>query len=295
MENQCFCLRWNNHNTVVFKVVEELFHKEAFTDCRFISVDGGEIRCHKIILAACSTHFKEIFLNTTNESPVIFLPDTSVADLRAIIEFMYTGEVNINQDQLPGLIRIATLLKIKGLSQEDPMDLTSETKREEPEVNQTSPRNVPTSSLPSVHSSSSSGSPPHSTSGLAYKNIHNIYDRQAHVKRESQIDSSWPVSNNPSSYHSIPTFPQSSPSTDVPLRNRYENNSDLPPIKRKRRSSFSTNNRDTPILRTVLGQNQEKETSQTSNLICHSNNYNNVYPNATEREYLEKVKITVSI
>ena len=50
---------------------------------------------------------------------VIFLRDTSAADLHSIIEFMYKGSVNVSQAQLASFIKTAEMLQIKGLSGED--------------------------------------------------------------------------------------------------------------------------------------------------------------------------------
>ena len=50
---------------------------------------------------------------------VFFLKDTSAADLRAIIEFIYKGSVNVAQSQLASFIKTAETLQIRGLSGED--------------------------------------------------------------------------------------------------------------------------------------------------------------------------------
>ena len=47
---------------------------------------------------------------------VLFLRDTSAADLRAIVEFMYRGFVNVAQSQLTSFIKTAEMLQIRGLS-----------------------------------------------------------------------------------------------------------------------------------------------------------------------------------
>ena len=50
---------------------------------------------------------------------VVFLKDTSAADLHAIVEFMYKGSVNIAQSQLASFIKTAEMLQIRGLSGDD--------------------------------------------------------------------------------------------------------------------------------------------------------------------------------
>lgn len=50
-----------------------------------------------------------------NQYPVVILKDIPFADLKAIIEFIYRGEVIIPQSQLPSLIKSAAGLQIRGL------------------------------------------------------------------------------------------------------------------------------------------------------------------------------------
>ena len=50
---------------------------------------------------------------------MIFLKDTSAADLHAVVEFMYRGCVNVAQSQLGSFIKTAEMLQIRGLSGDD--------------------------------------------------------------------------------------------------------------------------------------------------------------------------------
>jgi BTB/POZ domain len=44
------------------------------------------------------------------------LKDVKFQELRAMMDYMYRGEVNISQDQLAALLKAAESLQIKGLS-----------------------------------------------------------------------------------------------------------------------------------------------------------------------------------
>lgn len=48
---------------------------------------------------------------------MIVLPGMNFADLAALVTFMYSGEVNIYQHQLSGLLTMADVLHIRGLSE----------------------------------------------------------------------------------------------------------------------------------------------------------------------------------
>jgi len=49
--------------------------------------------------------------------PIIILKDVPFLHLTAILEFMYAGEVNVAQDQLPQFLKTAERLKVKGLAE----------------------------------------------------------------------------------------------------------------------------------------------------------------------------------
>ena len=49
--------------------------------------------------------------------PIVILKDVRFIDLKAIIDFMYKGEVNVSQDQLSALLKTAETLKVKGLAE----------------------------------------------------------------------------------------------------------------------------------------------------------------------------------
>ena len=53
------------------------------------------------------------------EHPIVFLKDIKYAEIRAILDYMYKGEVNVAQEELPGLLKVAELLRVKGLVEEE--------------------------------------------------------------------------------------------------------------------------------------------------------------------------------
>ncbi|KAB7503906.1 Protein bric-a-brac 2 [Armadillidium nasatum] len=118
-----FCLRWNNYQTNMTAVFDQLLQEEVFVDVT-LSCDGGaQLRAHKVVLAACSPYFQAVLQNNPCKHPIIILPrDVAFADLRAIIEFVYRGEIDVAQEQINSLLQAADTLKIKGLCEvgEDP-------------------------------------------------------------------------------------------------------------------------------------------------------------------------------
>ncbi|KAI4479986.1 hypothetical protein M0804_010725, partial [Polistes exclamans] len=90
---------------------------KAITDL-FLSIAGVTFKAHKLILAACSKHFQELFEGTP-PSPaglIVILDGTSADNMRSLLEFMYRGEVHVSQDSLSSFLKAAECLQVKGLS-----------------------------------------------------------------------------------------------------------------------------------------------------------------------------------
>ncbi|KAG1661365.1 Protein bric-a-brac 2 [Nymphon striatum] len=114
MGTQQFCLRWKNHQSNIVSVINDFFSSELFVDVT-LACDGLSIKAHKIVLSACSPFFEELFKNNPCKHPIVILKDMSHSDLKAVVDFMYRGEVDVSQDQLSSLLKTAEVLKIKGL------------------------------------------------------------------------------------------------------------------------------------------------------------------------------------
>lgn len=64
--------------------------------------------------------FQSVLSQQYDKHPIIILKDVKYAELRAMMDYMYRGEVNISQDQLAALLKAAESLQIKGLSDNKP-------------------------------------------------------------------------------------------------------------------------------------------------------------------------------
>jgi len=116
--SQVFSLRWTQHQSNMFTVFEKLLQSEAFSDVT-LACDGGSLKCHKIVLAASSDYFQKLFMDSNSDHPIVFLKDVKASQVRAILDYVYKGEVSVAQDELPALLKVAEMLKIKGMIEEN--------------------------------------------------------------------------------------------------------------------------------------------------------------------------------
>lgn len=115
MEEGLLSLKWNNHKSTFFQVLSGLREKHTYTDVT-LACDGQVYPAHKFVLSTCSEYFSEIFTSTSGTSIVIVLKDVRRQDLEYLMDYMYLGQVDVAQSELPSLIKTAECLRIKGLA-----------------------------------------------------------------------------------------------------------------------------------------------------------------------------------
>ena len=120
-----FRLRWNDWQHFLSGSFAEFQRAEELFDVTLAAEDGHEVRAHRLLLAACSPFFHNLFKRhgggkaaLFNENMVVYLKGVSRANLEAILEFVYCGEVNVTQDRIAGFLTAAQELSIRGLTSE---------------------------------------------------------------------------------------------------------------------------------------------------------------------------------
>ena len=83
---------------------------------------GQTFKAHRLVLAACSPHFEQLFNNTpvnitNNNQFFVILDGTRADDLQILLHFMYRGEAYLHHDRINSVLRTAEVLQVKGLSE----------------------------------------------------------------------------------------------------------------------------------------------------------------------------------
>uniref|UniRef100_A0A8D8QDT3 Protein tramtrack, alpha isoform n=1 Tax=Cacopsylla melanoneura TaxID=428564 RepID=A0A8D8QDT3_9HEMI len=115
MNNVCYKLNWKQ-GSPLSRLLPLYLNTEIFSDVSLVC-EGQTLKCHKIILSCYSDYFKDIFLsNIKNSHPIIVINDKNFSDLKAVINFLYTGEVMVPKTQMSAFLDIAKSFCIKGLT-----------------------------------------------------------------------------------------------------------------------------------------------------------------------------------
>ena len=112
-----------------------LRRKRSLYDVRII-VGGHDVTAHKCVLASVSDYFKSLLTGPfKTDASIVEVDFTSVAldfeSTEAVIEYLYTGAIKIDEDNLEAILKLASFLMMKQLQElcvrfmEESTDLTS--------------------------------------------------------------------------------------------------------------------------------------------------------------------------
>jgi len=115
-----FCLRWNDFETNLSSAFRDLRADKDLFDVT-LSCGVDTLQAHKLVLSACSDMFRTMFRKSQPGSgqghTILYLRGVHSADMQAVLDFMYHGEVSVAQEELNSFLSVAEDLKVKGLTQ----------------------------------------------------------------------------------------------------------------------------------------------------------------------------------
>ena len=109
-------LKWNEFHQNITSSYQELRKGSDFSDVTLVCEENQHIEAHRIILTAFSTFFSTLLKSNTHSHPMVYMRGLKTKDMAAIIDFIYHGEVNIYQEDLPGFLALAEDLQLKGMT-----------------------------------------------------------------------------------------------------------------------------------------------------------------------------------
>ncbi|XP_023332184.1 zinc finger and BTB domain-containing protein 45 isoform X14 [Eurytemora carolleeae] len=126
-----FLLKWNDHHSLFFAGAEELCDSEEYTD---VTLAAGQrfFSAHKLVLSICSPFFRALFKRLGVHKSVIFLKDVEPRHLELLLEYMYKGEIKVQESELVNVLNAAQSLEIKGLTDSGQKTESSHSKPDPP-------------------------------------------------------------------------------------------------------------------------------------------------------------------
>ena len=116
------CVKWNDFKDNVNNAFGNLREDKDFSDVTLACEDGQQVSAHKVILAASSPFFQKLLRQNKHPHPLIYMRGIKSDDLLAIVDFLYTGEANVYQENLDSFLAIAEELQLKGFMGKSDVD-----------------------------------------------------------------------------------------------------------------------------------------------------------------------------
>ena len=120
------CLQWNDYKDNVESAFGSLREDKEFNDVTLACEDGHQMEAHKVILSSLSPFFQKILQKNKHPHPLIYLKGFQSKDFMSILDFLYSGEANVYQEDLDSFLAIAEEIQLKGLTGQTPSALVEE-------------------------------------------------------------------------------------------------------------------------------------------------------------------------
>ena len=106
-------LKWNEFQDNLFTAFGNLKEDNDFTDVTLVCEDGQQFDAHKLVLISSSPFFFDVLKRINHPHPLIFMAGLKSTFLMTMMEFLYKGEVKIDQNQLEPFLSLAEQLQLK--------------------------------------------------------------------------------------------------------------------------------------------------------------------------------------
>ncbi|XP_055845643.1 kelch-like protein 1 [Episyrphus balteatus] len=108
----------DKHSAIISEKLQSFYQEDEFFDTILTAGSNyAKLQAHKVVLCALSEYFLQFFrLNqTASKDNVVELKEIQASTLKLVIDFMYTGMIELSLATVEELLRTASFLKLKTL------------------------------------------------------------------------------------------------------------------------------------------------------------------------------------
>ena len=131
MSDEKFHLKWHDFQMNISNSLKDLRCEDDFYDVTLVGDDNHQVSAHKVILVTCSQYFKKVLKQNKHSSPLLCLLGLNHCDLKHILDYIYYGEVQLQQEELNRFLYVAKILELDGADQTETSNLNEESSRKE--------------------------------------------------------------------------------------------------------------------------------------------------------------------
>ena len=124
-------LDWSEFESNIQSTFASLRRQEHFSDVTLVSEDGQLAKTHKFLLSANSPLLDTILASQDHPKPLIFMRGAKMDVLDPLLDFFYSGKVEIKGEQLESFMALAKELEVKGFNRGEADDEESSIEADE--------------------------------------------------------------------------------------------------------------------------------------------------------------------
>lgn len=107
---------WNEFEFYAVKTRFDLFESKQFSDVTLVTDDQTQFEAHRIILAGASNIFNKLLSSVSGDrSSLIFLNGVKSIELKDILQYIYLGNVPVEEKRVREFLRVANDLQIPSI------------------------------------------------------------------------------------------------------------------------------------------------------------------------------------
>jgi len=111
-------LRNQNHSTTFLSKIVNFYQTDILSDVT-VSCDDNFFKCHALVLCASSKLFGRILQSQQSHSSVVHLVGVRGDVLGPILQYIYTGQIEVEEEMIEEMIKVSDELCIEGLSKDN--------------------------------------------------------------------------------------------------------------------------------------------------------------------------------
>lgn len=114
MAQPSLSVSWDAYQNSICRGLSTLQQRGEFVDMT-LAADGHMVRVHRMVMSLISPYIKQLIASADCQHPVIFLNQVSYKTLSSILDYAYTGVVQVPNEELNAFIVAGKALHIRGI------------------------------------------------------------------------------------------------------------------------------------------------------------------------------------
>ena len=116
MDSEKCYLNWKDFQRNRASSFQEMREFQEFADVTLVCEDNQRLEAHKVILSSASNFFRSVLTGNKHSHPLIYMRRVKKIYLEPMLDFMYYGKTEINQEDVEEFLLLAEELEIKELT-----------------------------------------------------------------------------------------------------------------------------------------------------------------------------------